>query len=297
MFNEEYNSIKKLIEDNLLGYLPEEKNESKSVLEAMKYSLNAGGKRLRPVMLLASCRLAGGSDEDALPFACALECIHTYSLIHDDLPAMDDDDLRRGKPTNHIVFGEACAVLAGDALLNRAFEIMIKAIAGADNDKRDGLIKAAGCISDASGYNGMIGGQIADIEGENSGIRDLEFLKFIHKNKTGALIKSAVLAGAYIGNADKKLRDKLSELGDLIGLEFQIADDILDVCGTEEQLGKPVGSDDKNGKLTYPSCVGMEAAKDIYEKVHVKTLKVIEELGDNAGFFKELAKDLYHRTV
>ncbi|MBR6700507.1 MAG: polyprenyl synthetase family protein, partial [Firmicutes bacterium] len=256
MFNEEYNRLKNIIEKELLNYLPDRIDESGSVLEAMKYSLTAGGKRIRPVMLMAACRAAGGKEEDAVPFACAIEFIHTYSLIHDDLPAMDDDELRRGKPTNHVVFGEACAILAGDALLNRAFEIMFDAVAGIESEKREGALKAAKCIASAAGYYGMIGGQIADIEGEGSGNRSLDLLKFIHRNKTGALIKSAVMAGGYLGNADEALMDKFSLLGDLIGLEFQIADDILDVCGTVEELGKPIGSDDKNGKLTYPSCIG-----------------------------------------
>ena len=297
MFNEEYNRLKNIIEKELLNYLPVRIEESGSVLDAMKYSLTAGGKRIRPVMLMAACRAAGGKEEDAVPFACAIEFIHTYSLIHDDLPAMDDDELRRGKPTNHVVFGEACAILAGDALLNRAFEIMFDAVAGIESEKREGALKAAKCIASAAGYNGMIGGQIADIEGEDSGNRSLELLKFIHKNKTGALIKSAVMAGGYLGNADEVLMDKFSELGDLIGLEFQIADDILDVCGSVEELGKPIGSDDKNGKLTYPSCVGMEETKKIYEEIHIKTMELTENLGIDAEFFKELARDLYYRTA
>ena len=295
MYNKEYYRLKDMTDRELFKYLPDAEEESSSVLEAMKYSLSAGGKRVRPVLLLAACRLAGGKEEDALPFACAIEFIHTYSLIHDDLPAMDDDDLRRGKPTNHVVFGEACAVLAGDALLNRAFEVMLETLLNAEEEKRTGYIRAAECISAASGYRGMVGGQIADIEGENSENRSMELLKFIHRKKTGALIRSAVSAGAYIGGADEKLISDLSELGELMGLEFQIADDILDVCGDSSELGKPVGSDDKNGKLTYPSCVGMERTKEIYEDVHRRTLELIGKLGPEAKFFEDFAGDLYYR--
>lgn len=295
MYNKEYYRLKDMTDRELFKYLPDAEEESSSVLEAMKYSLSAGGKRVRPVLLLAACRLAGGKEEDALPFACAIEFIHTYSLIHDDLPAMDDDDLRRGKPTNHVVFGEACAVLAGDALLNRAFEVMFETLLNAEEEKRTGYIRAAECISAASGYRGMVGGQIADIEGENSENRSMELLKFIHRKKTGALIRSAVSAGAYIGGADEKLISDLSELGELMGLEFQIADDILDVCGDSSELGKPVGSDDKNGKLTYPSCVGMERTKEIYEDVHRRTLELIGKLGPEAKFFEDFAGDLYYR--
>lgn len=295
MYNKEYYRLKDMTDRELFKYLPDAEEESSSVLEAMKYSLSAGGKRVRPVLLLAACRLAGGKEEDALPFACAIEFIHTYSLIHDDLPAMDDDDMRRGKPTNHVVFGEACAVLAGDALLNRAFEVMFETLLNAEEEKRTGYIRAAECISAASGYRGMVGGQIADIEGENSENRSMELLKFIHRKKTGALIRSAVSAGAYIGGADEKLISDLSELGELMGLEFQIADDILDVCGDSSELGKPVGSDDKNGKLTYPSCVGMERTKEIYEDVHRRTLELIGKLGPEAKFFEDFAGDLYYR--
>ncbi|MDO4482123.1 MAG: polyprenyl synthetase family protein [Bacillota bacterium] len=295
MYNEEYYRLKNIADRDLLKYLPEEEEKSRSVLEAMKYSLSAGGKRVRPVLMLAACSLAGGNEEDAVPFACAIEYIHTYSLIHDDLPAMDDDDLRRGKPTNHVVFGEACAVLAGDALLNRAFEVMFEALINGDEKNRNRYLKAARCISEASGYYGMVGGQIADIEGETSGKKDMDHLKFIHKRKTGALIKAAIIAGAHIGGGDEKLISDLSELGELMGLEFQIADDILDVCGDSSELGKPVGSDDKNGKLTYPSCVGMEKTREIYEDVHRRTMELIEKLGPEAKFFKDFAGDLYYR--
>lgn len=295
MYSKEYYRFKELTENSLFEYLPKAEEKSQSVLEAMKYSIEAGGKRVRPVLLLSSCRLAGGKEEDALPFACAIEFIHTYSLIHDDLPAMDDDDFRRGKPTSHVVFGEACAILAGDALLNRAFEVMLEAVIKAEDNKRISFLKAAECIAKASGYLGMVGGQIADIEGEKADKRELNTLEFIHRRKTGALIKSAILAGAFIGGAQDTLIDKLSRLGELMGLEFQIADDILDVTGDSKELGKPVGSDEKNGKLTYPSCVGMEKTKEIYEEVHRKTMDLISEIGPEAKFFEDFARDLYYR--
>ena len=301
MFHEEYYRLKTLVEENLMGYLPTEREESKRLLEAMKYSLDAGGKRVRPVLLLAACKMARGTEQEAMAFACAMECIHTYSLIHDDLPAMDDDDLRRGKPTNHIVFGEACAILAGDGLLNRAYEIMFHGILTAPSEKRAKMLQAAACIADAAGHNGMIGGQIADIESEKQGDcgtdpgKREKTLGFIHKNKTGALLQAAVLAGAYLGGAGETLLKDMGEFGALLGLEFQIADDILDVTGDEKTLGKPVGSDEKNGKLTYPACVGMEKTLQIYEGIHAEALKRLEKYGSDAQFFLDFAEDLYYR--
>lgn len=296
MFNDEYIRLKEIVESNLLEFLPKREKQSETIVESMKYSLEAGGKRIRPCMLIAACKMAGGNPEDAIPFACAIEYIHTYSLIHDDLPAMDDDDLRRGKPTNHVVYGEAEAILAGDALLNRAFEIMLEAIMKADAEKRDGMLKAAFCIGEASGYSGMIGGQISDIESERDQKGGLEMLKFMHSHKTGALLRSAVLAGAYLGGAEGAVLEDLREYAELFGMEFQIADDILDVVGDQKELGKPIGSDEKNGKLTYPSCVGMDEAVKIYEDTHSRALNIIEKYGSDAEFFIKLSGDLYHRV-
>ncbi len=310
MKSTEYARLKELVESNLYKYLPEKVEESKTLLEAMRYSLEAGGKRIRPMMLLAACKMAGGDENKAIPFACAIEFIHTYSLIHDDLPAMDDDDLRRGKPTNHVVFGEAAAILAGDALLNRAFEIMLQTIIIADEADRMGMIKAAGCIASGAGYYGMVGGQVVDILGdgrdldsadEDRTVDDIiddnfELLKFIHRSKTGALIRSAVLAGAYIGGADEALTNDLREYSDLFGQEFQIADDILDVVGNVNEMGKPVGSDKKNGKLTYPSHLGMDKTLEIYHEVHKSALEKLKKYGNKAEFFINLSDELYERV-
>ncbi len=294
-----------IVEENLTKFLPTAEEKSATVVKAMEYSLTAGGKRIRPVMLLAACEMAGGSVDRAVPFACAIEYIHTYSLIHDDLPAMDDDELRRGKPTSHVVFGEAEAILAGDALLNRAFEIMIDAVIKADETDRNGMLKAAGCIAGGAGYYGMIGGQIADIESERRAAaskkeadcsEDRIMLEFVHRRKTGALIKASVMAGAYIAGAGEEVSEDLSEFADCFGLEFQIADDILDVKGSTAELGKPVGSDEKNGKLTYPSCIGMEETEKYYEQIHKKTKGTLEKYGNDASFFTDLCDELYHRV-
>lgn len=306
MKSTEYARLKELVESNLYKYLPKKVEESQTLFEAMRYSLEAGGKRIRPAMLLAACKMAGGDENKALPFACAVEFIHTYSLIHDDLPAMDDDELRRGKPTNHVVFGEAEAILAGDGLLNRAFEIMLQAVINADEADRMGMLRAAGCIAEGAGYYGMIGGQIADIESERrsgaladenrSAAERFGMLKFIHKSKTGALIRSAVLAGAYIGGADEALTNDLREYSELFGLEFQIADDILDVVGNINEMGKPVGSDEKNGKLTYPSCVGMQKTVELYHEVHESAIEKLKNYGNRAEFFINLSAELYERV-
>lgn len=417
MYQKEYDRLKVFVEDDLLAFLPEKCKENETVIEAMAYSLQAGGKRIRPVLLLAACRMAGGRVEDALPFACALEYIHTYSLIHDDLPAMDDDDLRRGKPTNHKVFGEAPAILAGDGLLNAAFEVMLGDISKtAENPAAPatallGKIKAAEIISRAAGCQGMIGGQIADLESEHwlsaadqfgrrkadapetlridqsepgktgqqtarpefgeSGqtecqmdwksaeteeresilslqwqIAQLESgessqtelqqtvqnesgkpvqprtvdqarclagtgdsvrtpysknelqtrLSYIHAHKTGALIRAAVTAGACLGAAQPELLTDLDQFGEKLGLAFQIADDILDICGDAEKLGKPVGSDEKHQKLTYPALIGLEESRKLFLQLQEDAVKSIEKYGEKAEFLIFQANLLKNRT-
>jgi len=294
----EYNELKKLTEDNLGRFLfISEDKYIHTLTESMAYSVFAGGKRLRPVLLLASCKMCGGTVEKALPFACAIEYIHTYSLIHDDLPAMDDDDLRRGKPTNHTVFGEACAILAGDGLLNRAYEVMLKAVCDEKNSSdANRLAKAALYISEAAGHGGMVGGQIADLEGENPDLHSLERLEFIHLNKTGALIKAAVIAGALIGGAGDARLSAIEDFGLKLGLAFQICDDILDIVGNEEELGKPIGSDDKNGKLTYPSMIGLDKSQETYRKIHEAAVNALAPFGAEANFLRETAENLYKRV-
>ena len=243
-------------------YLPPARRKPATLHRAMRYSIFAGGKRLRPILCLAAAEACGGSDEAAMPLACALECIHTYSLIHDDLPCMDDDDLRRGKPTNHVVFGEAIAVLAGDALLTSAFEIGTKAH-GSPRYPHRTLVQE---IADASGSLKLIAGQVADLEGEGRKL-SIHQLKYIHERKTSALLRCAVRLGGMSANATPAKLRALSDFGSSIGLAFQVIDDILDVTQTSEQLGKTAGKDQAVDKATYPSMVGLERSRKIAGKL------------------------------
>ncbi|MDF2653556.1 MAG: polyprenyl synthetase family protein [Bacillota bacterium] len=296
MQNEEYLRYKKLVEDHILYFLPEVDHKSITLSEAMTYSLKAGGKMLRSVLLLAACDFCGGDEKTALPYASAIEYIHTYSLIHDDLPAMDDDDLRRGMPTNHKVFGEAMAILAGDGLLTSAFEAMNKdMLLYFDNvDLLKRRVRAAYEISKGAGCRGMIAGQVADVEAENKQCTR-ELLDYIHLNKTAALIKAAVRAGAYLGGCDKKTLEDLDEYAENIGLAFQIVDDILDVSGNEEDLGKRTGSDQVNQKATYPCRYGIEESKQRANELTENAKKALADYYDNAEFFIKLADELAAR--
>ena len=228
-----------------------------SLREAMRYSLLAGGKRLRPILCLAACELAGGDAAQAMPTAVALEMIHTMSLIHDDLPAMDDDDLRRGRPTNHKVYGEAVAILAGDALLTRAFEMVALRSPGIQPER---LLKVVGELSLVAGAPGLVGGQVVDLESEGQDV-DLETLEFIHLHKTGALLSACVITGAMIGGADDALIKALRTYARGIGLAFQIIDDILDITASSEVLGKTAGKDLVADKTTYPKLLGLEESR------------------------------------
>lgn len=229
--------------------------------QAMEYSLLAGGKRLRPVLCLAWAELFGASQDDILPFAAGIECIHTYSLIHDDLPAMDDDDLRRGKPSSHKQFGEALAILAGDGLLNEAFTLMLTSHVPAGP-----MVAAMRSMADASGPRGMVGGQVLDME--YTGLVDihLDQLRAMHAQKTGALIRSSCICGAILAGASPEDQARAGRYGAAIGLAFQVVDDVLDVVGNEKDLGKPVGSDQGLGKNTYPALIGLEASMDLARK-------------------------------
>lgn len=264
----------------------------KSLYSAMRYSLMAGGKRLRPVLSLAVCDMLGGSVEQVLPFACAVEMIHTYSLIHDDLPAMDNDDFRRGRPTNHKVYGEALAILAGDGLLNLAFEIMLENII--KNGDMERKSKAAAVIAKAAGMNGMIAGQVIDLESEGKQV-DNEILNRMHRLKTGALIKAPVVSAAILCGADADDIQKLDEFAENLGLAFQIKDDILDVEGSSEKLGKKVGSDADNNKSTYVTVYGLEKSKEILSDVTKKAVDALEKFGEKADFLRSLAKYLLER--
>lgn len=292
----EYINYKKLVEEHILYFLPEVDHNSITLYESMSYSLKAGGKMLRSVLLLAACDFCGGDEKTALPYACAIEYIHTYSLIHDDLPAMDNDDLRRGIPTNHKVFGEAMAILAGDGLLTSAFEAMNKdMLLYFDNiDLLKRRVRAVYEISKGAGCRGMIAGQVADIEAENKQCTK-EILDYIHLNKTAALIKAAIRAGAYLGGCDKKTLEDLDEYAENIGLAFQIVDDILDVSGDEAELGKRTGSDAANQKATYPCRYGIEESKLKVEELTANAKNALADYYDNAEFFIKLADDLASR--
>jgi len=251
---------KALVEASMTGLIGGGMALTDSLHRAMNYSLEAGGKRIRPVLALAACEAVGGDVKKVMPAACALEFIHTYSLIHDDLPAMDDDDFRRGKATCHIAFNEATAILAGDALLTAAFEVLSKRelFSGVHPAV---MIDVIHDIALASGAGGMVGGQLADMEAEGGNPVDFPTLEFIHTHKTGALMLASVKAGARLGNAGKKELKALVRYGEFIGLAFQIADDILDVTGKTEMIGKDVGSDEARGKATYPSLLGLKEAR------------------------------------
>ena len=282
-----------IIDHALERALPIEKGYQDIIVESMRYSVFAGGKRLRPILMLAACNFAGGIEKDVLPFCCAIEMIHTYSLIHDDLPAMDDDDFRRGKPTNHKVYGEGLAVLAGDGLLNYAYETMLQSILQ-DPSHQDRKMIAMGEIARAAGIHGMIGGQVVDLASENKAI-DGDTLDYIHNHKTAALIVASIRAGAIIGGADDHMLQSLTEYGKCIGLGFQITDDLLDILGDEKKLGKKVGSDMDNHKSTYPSIHGIDASIAKVQELFHKSLEALQEYEHKSAFFVNLADYLVKR--
>ena len=294
---ENYDEYKNQINEYLSDYLPSVDSRAKIIREAMEYSLNAGGKRLRPVLLLSACEFAGGNSRAALPYACAIEFIHTYSLIHDDLPAMDDDELRRGVPTNHMVYGEGMATLAGDGLLNSAFEIMAKDMMMyfGKPEELSKRVNAMYAIAKGAGVRGMIAGQAADLEAEGHDDLDNNTLRFIHTNKTAALIIAAVQAGLYMGGADKSMLDDMSRYAENLGLAFQVADDILDVKGDSSVLGKNIGTDEEHQKLTYVSINGIEKGEELLNTLTENAIESIADYYDNAEFFRGLAIDLLNR--
>jgi geranylgeranyl diphosphate synthase type II len=292
-FKVEYNNYLEKVQKELEKYIDIKVSNIDGLIDAMKYSLLSGGKRLRPVLGLATCDILGGDIEEVLPFSCAVEMIHTYSLIHDDLPSMDDDDLRRGKPTNHKVFGEAKAILAGDALLNYAYEIMLRATL----ENEEVILQKAHAmryIANGAGLNGMIGGQIIDLEAEGKQI-DIDLLRKMHSMKTGELIKAPVVAASYICNANKEQFDALERYARNLGMAFQIKDDILDVEGKEEILGKPIGSDFENNKSNYISVYGIDEAKHILETITNDAISAINLFGEKGKFLKVLAEEMLKR--
>ncbi len=281
------------IENALKQYLPQEKDLRKNLFESMEYSLMAGGKRIRPQLVLEFCRICGGSPEKAMPFACAIEMIHSYSLIHDDLPCMDDDDMRRGKPTNHKVYGEATALLAGDALLTLAFETMLSpesiCAVGADRAAR-----AAGELAKAAGAHGMVGGQMIDLESEDKQV-SLEVLQKMDEGKTGALILAACRMGCILAGAGEEQLQAADVYAKSIGLAFQIVDDLLDVTGDAALLGKNTGMDSQRGKSTYVSLLGIEKAKETVEQLTRTAINALSVFGEKGQELADFAVALASR--
>lgn len=281
-----------IIEEALESYMPKEDEYPEMIHQAMRYSLLGGGKRLRPIMVMAAAEAVGGDQYKVLPVACAMEMIHTYSLIHDDLPAMDDDNYRRGKPTNHAIYGDAIAVLAGDALLTMAFEIMSKI---QDPEiKPEAVLRVINEISSAAGTRGMIGGQVVDICSENIEISG-ETLKYIHTHKTGALFKASLRAGAILCSATEEQISALTRYAYFLGLGFQITDDVLDIEGDEEKLGKAVGSDQKKKKSTYPSIYGIQEAKQMAREAVAESLLSLEHFDGKADLLRDISRFLLER--
>ena len=277
-------------------YLPTEEGFQKTVIEAMNYSVLAGGKRLRPMLMEETYRMFGGNEQVIEPFMAAQEMIHTYSLVHDDLPCMDNDEYRRGRKTTHAVYGEGMAVLAGDALLNYAFETACKAFSLTED-----LQKAASALTilaNKAGIYGMIGGQTADIMAEDAQPDTVteELLLYIHKNKTAALIQSSMMIGAILAGADTKQINDIEKIGYNIGIAFQIQDDILDVTGSFEELGKPIGSDEENNKVTCVTLMGLEKAKEKVEELSNEAVALLKEMGYEHDFLEKLIVDLIHRN-
>lgn len=276
---EAYLSLKREVVDRALDkWLPVEDAPPKKLHEAMRYSIFAGGKRLRPILCLAAAEAVGGKEAQALPAACALECIHTYSLIHDDLPAMDDDDFRRGRPTSHKVFGEAMAILAGDALLTYAFQLLSDPTLYQGKVDPDVLVGVTRTVAQAAGAAGMVGGQVADIEAEGQDV-SAEGLAYIHTHKTAALIRASLVSGAMLGGGSPVDVEAMVHYGSSVGLAFQIVDDILDVIGDAETLGKAVGGDVAHAKATYPAVHGLEASRAEAERLVKKACGALEPFG------------------
>jgi geranylgeranyl diphosphate synthase type II len=280
----------RVFEDALRRSLPSPATRPQTIHKAMRYSMFAGGKRLRPLLCLAAAEAVSDAYADALPLACAVECIHTYSLIHDDLPCMDNDDFRRGKPTSHKVFGEAIAILAGDALLTIAFEIA----ASCKSWPRYSHANVIGELAAAAGSQALVAGQVADIESEGKKITPSQ-LRFIHERKTAALISSSVRLGGMAGNATPRQLDALTDFGRSLGLAFQIIDDILDITQTTEQLGKSAGKDVKAQKATYPSVLGMDQAQKEAARFTERAHQSLRVLGPRADALRAIADYLLRR--
>ena len=280
------------IEEMLASYLPKEEGFAVTMARTMNYSMRAGGKRLRPLFLMETCRLFGGDLSLAEPFAAAIEMIHTHSLIHDDLPALDNDDFRRGKPTVHRVFGEAMGVLGGVALLNYAYETMFRAFDRCPGDRR--VSDAIRIMANKTGIHGMLGGQSADVENDGK-ILNRELLDYIYKHKTSALIEASMMTGAVLAGAEEQQVLQIEKIAEKIGLAFQIRDDILDVTSTTDELGKPVGSDEKNNKVTYVTLFGTEQASKKAEELSRQALLLLDGFEQKNEFLRLLIEKLISR--
>lgn len=293
MIKEQINQTAKEIEEIIMPFLPDVIGPQKTVFEAMEYTMKAGGKRLRPMLMLETYKMFGGKSKVIEPFMAAIEMIHTYSLIHDDLPALDNDDYRRGKKTAHVVYGEAMAILAGDALLNYAFETASKAFQYSDH--LENVAKAMQILAKKPGVFGMIGGQVVDVELEGQPLT-MDDIQFIHTKKTAALIEASMMIGAALAGAGEGEIQMMKRIARKIGIAFQIQDDILDVIGNEEELGKPVGSDEKNQKTTYVTLVGLEQAKEDVAKMSETAKRQLAMFIQEDPFLLDLVTYLIDRT-
>lgn len=294
-FMEELQQKVEHINDVLEKFLPAEEGQQRIIFEAMNYSVRAGGKRLRPMLMEETYHMFGGSSAVIEPFMAAIEMIHTYSLVHDDLPAMDNDEYRRGKKTTHVVYGEAMGILAGDALLNMAYETAAKAFDMEVADAR--VARAFTVLAKKAGVYGMVGGQVVDVESEKSDDCPItrEKLDFIYRLKTGALIESSMMIGAILAGASSDEVSRVEQIAAKLGLAFQIQDDVLDVTSTLEVLGKPVGSDEKNNKATYVTFEGLDKAVSDVERISKEAEEQLDDLGYDDAFLKELFEYLIHR--
>lgn len=289
-FEEVWSERRELIEEALKKELHEGRELDATLTKSMEYSLMAGGKRLRPILLMAAADACGKDGRAFITSACALEMIHTYSLIHDDLPAMDDDNLRRGKPTNHVKFGAGMATLAGDGLLTMAFEVLTRE----KNIRPETILSVIREVSVAAGTSGMVGGQAIDLESEGRRI-DLTCLRRMHMGKTGALFRAALRTGAILAGASEKELAALTQYAEAFGLAFQITDDILDVTGSEAEIGKPIGSDRRNEKSTYVTLTSLARAQELADEAIESALSAVEIFGEKASFLQDLVRFLSHR--
>lgn len=293
-FNDELNQKVKDIENMIFSKLPKEEGPQKTVIQAMRYSVMAGGKRLRPLLMQEAYRLFGKEDSKVYPFMAALEYIHNYSLVHDDLPAMDNDEYRRGQKTTHVVYGEDLAILAGDALLNYAFETIADGMM--ENPSDADMVRAFRIFAKKAGIFGMVGGQSVDVINENNNSEmTMDDILFIHENKTAALIECALMCGAALAGANDEQISQMEKVGSNIGLAFQIQDDILDTTGSFEELGKPIGSDEKNQKATYLSLQGMEKSADDVKRLSKEAVDILLQMPNRNLFLEELVMSLVER--